>query len=218
MIMLGILISLVAPGWALAHDSDDHPEDDFYHPQNWNGWRIYLSPAHHWDGPNYGCDAYVEDVTMRRLATHAAGVTTVGSGSLLDRGYRVRVGHGDPDDNIERSNRWPSDRHIALHSNAHGSAQCGATSGGTLAFYDAGRPHSVDLARKLSNKVGGDSPGGNDDAVAHGNLYELNQSNSPPAYLETEFHDWQKGKNWLVDYESWSWYLGYAVDVHLGYP
>lgn len=40
----------------------------------------------------------------------------------------------------------------------------------------------------------------------------------PAAYLEAEFHDWWGGKNWLVDYASWSWRVGWAVDAHLDYP
>lgn len=223
-ILLGAVASLlsvgVSPHLASAHDSDNHPADEFYtNPPSWNGKKIYLSPAHHWSGPNQGCGSYVEDDNML-LVARQAGILDNG-GSLWDRGYKVRVGRGDPDDNTERSNSWGSNRHIPLHSNAHSmSTGCGFSTGGTQVFYSPGSSNGQNLANKLENKVGPSSPGsGSLEYVASNTgLYELNQTTMPAAYLEAEFHDWVTGKNWLKDYSSWGWRIGWAVDVHLGYP
>jgi N-acetylmuramoyl-L-alanine amidase len=156
---------------------------------------------------------------MPRVAQHAAHIH---SASLQDRGYKVRVGKGDPDDNVERSNSWNADRHIPMHSNASGSAQCGGSGRGTRVFYYPGSTKGEDLARKLKNKVGEvcscSSPGSPDSISTNSSFYELTRTNAKTAYLEAEFHDWWGGVNWLVDYETWSWLIGFAVDEHLGYP
>jgi hypothetical protein len=206
---------------ARAHDSDTHPSDYTYGPGsgNWNGWRIYLSPAHHWGGPKYGCGNYVEDDNMPLVAIAAAtySPTPRWDLSLTGRGYRVHVGRGDPDDNVDSADAWGADRYIALHSNASGSAQCGGSGRGTRVFYKSGSAQGEELAMFLAEKVGSASPGTPDYHTTH-TFYEITQPNAKTAYLETEFHDWTTGKNWLVSYEEWSWRIGYAVDEHLGYP
>lgn len=88
---------------------------------------------------------------------------------------------------------------------------------GTIVFYYPGSSNGQDLATKLKNKVGDVSPGTNDH-IATETFYELANTTMPAAYLEAEFHDWTSGKNWLVDYSSWDWRVGWAVDVHFGYP
>lgn len=155
-------------------------------------------------------------------AAHSAANGDPG-GDFVDRGYKVRVGHGDPDDNVQRSNGWGaggSDRHIVLHSNAHPkSTGCGFSNGGTIVFYYPGSSNGQDLATKLKNKLGGVSPGDTfEKTESTTELYELNQTTMPAAYVEAEYHDWVQGKNWLLDYSIWDWRIGWAVDVHLGYP
>jgi len=206
---------------SVAHDSDNHPNDYSYGPGagNWNGWKIYLSPAHHWTGPKHGCGSYVEDDNMPLVAIAAAtfSPTPRANLSLVGRGYRVHVGRGDPDDNVDSSNAWAADRHIALHSNASGNEQCGGVGRGTRVFYKSGSAQGEELAMFLAEKVGDASPGTPDYPATH-TFYELLESDAKAAYLEAEFHDWTQGKNWLIDYEEWSWRIGYAVDEELGYP
>jgi len=46
----------------------------------------------------------------------------------------------------------------------------------------------------------------------------------PAAYIETEFHDWETGVDWLTSYDGsgayddWTWRIGWGVDSYLGYP
>jgi len=126
---------------------------------------------------------------------------------------------GDPDDNAMRANAWGTDRYIALHSNAKGSAQCGAgaANAGTWAYYRPGSPVSQNLATSLKNKVGAVGPGTNDQILSGSEFYEINQPNVPPVLLEAEFHDYQAGKDWLVSYSDWAWRIAWAVDAQLGY-
>lgn len=61
--------------------------DLFYNPITPNGKWIYLSPAHHWAGPNYGCGSYVEDDNTERSNNwgsnrHISMHSNASSGSL----------------------------------------------------------------------------------------------------------------------------------------
>ena len=126
-------------GFAVEHGSIS---DAVYWPPDagyqYNGWKVYLSPAHHWHGYNYGCSTYIEDTAMAQAADEAA----IGAGwDLRARGYLVRVGAADPDENVTRSNGWGSGskrRYIAIHSNANpGSGGCTSSPDdtGTKTYY-----------------------------------------------------------------------------------
>lgn len=206
-------------------DNTEHDDvsDDYYWPgsSNWNGYAIYLSPAHHWNGWKWGCDDYAEDFWMQNGIVPAAAS---GEGSDLQaRGYYVRVGAADPDENVIRSNGWlssGSDYHIPIHSNAHGSDNCGsysASQSGTIVFHYPGSAAGEGLADSLAYTVGGESPG-TTDYTTDATFYELSETRMPAAYIETEFHDWQTGVDWLKSYNDWTWRIGWGVDRYLGYP
>ncbi|NOX24028.1 MAG: hypothetical protein GXP36_13205 [Actinobacteria bacterium] len=187
----------------------------------YNGWKIYLSPAHHWTGYNHGCLEYVEDTQMVKAADEAAH----GAGwDLRARGYYVRVGAADPDENVARSNGWGSGskrRHIVIHSNANSGSSCPSSpeNDGTTAMYVSSSGKA--LAKNLWAKVGPASPGAEGSQtsdVYYDALYELTATSMPAAYLETEYHDWVAGVGWLWSEENWAWRIGWAVDVTLGYP
>jgi hypothetical protein len=194
--------------------------DYTYTPATWNSWYVYLSPAHHWTGYKYGCSGYVEDLNLPLVAGEAAS----GAGTdLKDRGYRVRVGRADPDENVSRSNGWGTDsmkRHISIHSNASSNPACPPGAGrGTRTFYYSATGH--DLADDLWDTIKAASPGADGtraNSVKSSSLYELKETDAVAAYVEAEFHDWPGGVTWLEDYDTWSWRIGWAVDVHLGYP
>ncbi len=236
-LILGIAVGmlLVAPAFGHSGPTDgsypysvEHSgiSDAVYWPPDagyqYNGWKVYLSPAHHWVGYKYGCSGYIEDTAMVQAAEEAA----IGAGwDLRARGYFVRVGAADPDENVTRSNGWGSGskrRHIAIHSNASGSSSCPSNpiGTGTKAFYwsSAGK----NLARDLLNKIGPASPGGESsnqaDDLKKKQWHELTATSMVAAYLETEFHDWYSGVGWLWTEQNWAWRIGWAVDSNLGYP
>jgi hypothetical protein len=209
-------------GYAVEHAS---ASDALYWPPDagyqYNGWKVYLSPAHHWHGYNYGCSTYIEDTAMVQAADEAAH----GAGwDLRARGYYVRVGAADPDENVTRSNGWGSGskrRHIAIHSDANGSANCTSSPDdtGTQAYYWSSSGKA--LATELWNKMGPASPGGEESQasdVIKEDFYELTATSMVAALLETEFHDWSTGQNWLWAEQNWAWRIGWAVDTNLGYP
>ena len=49
------------------------------------------------------------------------------------------------------------------------------------------------------------------------NLGELRDTNADAGYLESEFHSWNNGVDWLTQLY-WQWRIGQAVARHLGYP
>ena len=42
--------------------------------------------------------------------------------------------------------------------------------------------------------------------------------NAPAPYMETEFHTWNRGVDWLYNSPIWAWRFGRAIDNHLGFP
>lgn len=217
-----VLVAVLHPGLAMAHQyggeryTNNHSGDDFYYPgsTSYNGNKIYLSPAHHWDGWNYGCGSYIEDRDMREIANRAAE-------ALKDRGFYARVGAGDPDDAVRRSNDWNSRRHVSLHSNAGDYGQCGNPHGGTRTFHHPQSSAGPDLAGHLFRELGPESPGGLRDANQPYYLvaWELEETTMPAAYVETAYHDFSPDQNWLDQKEDRIGRLiALAIDKHLGYP
>ena len=143
--------------------------------------------------------------------------------NLRARGYRVRVGSGDYLANRNSSNAGGAHRHIPVHTNAHvGTIVCSRTdaaNSGTQVYYSTGRTTGQNLANQLKDTVGVKSPGTGDKVVTNTSWAELNSVTAPAAYLESEFHTWQRGADWIkTSTVMWGWRVAYAVDLHLGYP
>lgn len=221
-----------------------HAEDDTYSSiGTWNGKRVYLSPARHSDAGNRGeCTTTAgmynldENSAAYRFAYYAATGNYVGpeisnsSGrNLRSRGYRVRVGRGTLNSAIANSNSWGAHAHIPIHSNAPSREGCSDTNAsrhGTVVIYKSyGRNGGEGLAGFLRDTVGPASPGTND-LTCHNSssctsidcLGELCQTNAKAAYLEREFHTWNRGAKWMRTDEFNSWRVGWAVDQFFDYP
>lgn len=195
----------------------------------YNGYIIYLSRACH-DGndgvpggpciTNTGCAGYSENANSNSVTSSAT--TNLGSGGtnagLIHRGYRVIIGTGTLSQNVANSNAAGADVHVPVHSNAQGSGSCGgstsASNNGTWGLYGA---YSA-CATRLRYDVGPSSPGTADKIVKRTDLGEINNTTAVACYLESEFHTWTTGKNWLNNYTSWAWRIGMAIDTYLGYP
>ena len=217
--------------------------DLIYDPLSaWNGKKVYLSPARHSDAGSRGeCQGSAgmgtldENTAAYRFAYYAASGTYIGSSlsssqyrNLRWRGYKVRIGRGTVSSAIQNSNAWGATVHIPIHSNARSEscANDSASSHGTHVIYKSyGSSGGEGLAEQLRYTVGGASPGTND-LICHNSsgctaiscLGELCNTYAKAAYLEREFHSWNRGAKWMVTDQYNSWRLGWAVDLFLGYP
>lgn len=213
--------------------------DLIYEPYGpWNGYRIYLSPARH---DNSGARGECGTLGENDLAYWVAWDATNGSyyndvydpsspnRNLLARGYRVRIGRGTVSSAITNSNTWGADIHIPIHSNADFHDQCFRTTGsqfGTLVIYWSTSTNGRNLAIRLRDTVGPSSPGAfdrtcpnpGDPCTSVTRLGELGDTAAVAAYLETEYHTWTTGYNWIYNSPVWAWRIGAAVDAHLNYP
>jgi hypothetical protein len=207
----------------------------------WNGKRIYLSPARHDDSGSRGeCGSLDENTLGYYLAYYAANSSYYSDAynpsssyrNLRARGYKVRIGRGTLQSAIDNSNAWGATLHIPMHSNADKYNQCSRTDAsrfGTVIIYWHTSGGGPDLAAKLRDRVGtysgATSPGTNDFTCYNPGhpcttitLGELRYTSAVAAYMESEFHTWNTGATWLSQAWQWGWRVGWAVDVHLGYP
>jgi hypothetical protein len=195
---------------ALAQSQTYPPE-----PGSWvNDYRIYLSPSD--QSNNIGCDNFNEEFFAVATARRA-GYIDVGR-SLTSRGYTVRIGQGTPSQKVADSNAFDPRYHIALHSNAIGSANCGSSRGGTEAYNYTGNVSGSFLAQEILDYLAPLSPGSPDRRVHRTDFLELNATIADAVYVESGFHTNAADAQWLRQYSSWAWNIGRAVDVRLGYP
>jgi hypothetical protein len=192
--------------------------DTTYYPLYSNGIRIYLSKACH--DPtlgsncvtNTGCSGFSENARSGVIATQVKD-------DLLSRQFPVRIGTDGAAANVASSNSWGANIHVPLHSNAVGSTPCPggpASQRGTQPQYRGG--YAEELAGLVRDWVGGVSPGTNDVKIFNNSNYENNAPIAVPVYIESEYHIWQSGVNFLQDSASWATRIGAAIDICKGYP
>lgn len=224
-LIVGLLMAVSAPAFA---------EDQIFNPwSSFNGYKVYLSPARHSNAGSRGeCGTLDgnENTAAYRAAFYAARGFSSEKRGLLSRGYRVRIGRGSVASAIASSNAWGADIHIPIHSNAR-SERCSnskASSHGVVAIYKSlGKKGGEGLADQLVKTYTYVTPGSRDfschnssDCTAFNCLGELCRTKAKAAYLEREFHTWDKGAKFMsakgdVQY---SWRIAAAVDRFLGYP
>ncbi|WP_009633725.1 N-acetylmuramoyl-L-alanine amidase [Synechocystis sp. PCC 7509] len=203
---------------------------------NWNGYKVYLSPARHSNAGGRGeCKGKNENTMAFNVALRATSGSyyngqpnrTASGRNLRARGYKVRIGNGTLRSAIANSNAWGADLHIPIHSNADIAEQCNRTSAnsfGTLTIHYNNSSRGLAFANKLRELIGSSSPGTRDTTCKNPghpctaiNLGELRETNAVAAYVEAEYHTWNRGVSWLEN-PSWPWRIGYAVDSFLNYP
>lgn len=197
-----------------------------YQGNPYNGYKIFLSPAHHTTGDKYGClvgpwgITYHEERNMRDVAINVTNGGALANDGLVDRGYAVRIGSGDLYQNSDNANAWGAHRYIALHSNGTTSdgRTCSGTRGGTETYNYYGNSAGSYLAQELLNMLGSQSPGTGDKREPRTDFPELSRPRMPVAYVEAGFHDYRPDAEWLVSHANWAWRIAAAVDIHLGYP
>lgn len=224
---IGILIAAFA--FIILSPAGAAHADGIYTPPagTGNGYDVYLSRACH-DGndgvaggaciTNIGCSSMSENTESSILSSNAAFAVAGGSSNLVARGYRVRIGTGTAGQNIANSNAWGANIHMPLHTNAktESCSNTTASTHGTMAMYVS--TSGSTCSTWVRDIVGAVSPGTNDVKVYRTDLGELNQTNAVACYLESEFHTWTTGRNWIRSSSTWSGRVGMSIDGYLGYP
>jgi hypothetical protein len=221
--LLALLLSLAVISPAAAH------ADLTYTPRNShgdpipNGVKVYLSRSCHDRSSgscseNIGCYGHIGENEWSKRFTSGALYDGSGYGGLVNRQYTVRIGTGLTNNNIANSDGWGSDLHIPVHSNASPWACSGGNMGsfGTLGLWYSSK--GLDIAEIFVDTIGASSPGTGDETRRRTDLGELRYTNAPAGYLEAGYHTSSTEMNWMHDFESWDWRLGWAVDWCAGYP
>lgn len=193
--------------------------DTTYVPTESNGQRIYLSRSCHDPdlGPNcvtnVGCNNYSENARSQSAAVTLAQ-------TLVSRGCPVRVGNNGAMANVASSNAWNATMHFPLHSNASGAGSCKQPPGlstvrGTQPQYRGPLPR--ELAVIIRDNVGLYSPGDRDAIDFDNTNYENRVPDAVPVYLETEYHDWERGVTYLRS-DSWIVSTITSIEQCRGYP
>lgn len=232
-------ISLVVASVLLLAGPARAASDLVYSPYGtWNGKKVYLSPARHSDTGSRGeCKATSENDMAYNTSWHATNGSYYGDvydpnsvwRNLRSRGYKVRIGRGTVSSAVSNSNAWGATLHIPIHSNADVANQCSRTDAGrfgTVVIYKSyGSTGGEGLSARLVERVGPVSRGTRDYTCHNSSsctkfscLAELCNTKAKAAYLEAEFHTWNRGVDFTRLGHWWAWRLGWAVDAFLGYP
>lgn len=198
-------LAVLVMGFSFLSVSEIAQADTTYWPPNPNGFRVYLSQACHDPNlgdnciDNEGCDGFSENTRSRLAAVDVKD-------NLIARGYPVRIGNGGAIANVASSDQWNADLHVPLHSNAIGSQNCvsdaDASIRGTQPQFRG--PNAEQIAIIAKNWIGDDSPGTRDRKDFNDTNYENRAPNAIPLYLESEYHDWVRGVNWLRHSDDWA--------------
>jgi N-acetylmuramoyl-L-alanine amidase len=149
--------------------------------------KIYLSPSSQ-PANTYAVGKTNEQEQCRKIAA-------VARDALIRCGFEVKAGlEGTMYTRVRESNNWGADAHIPIHTNAHN----GKTAGFRAFYYKAnGDGHK--LVKAIMDAVAPLTPG-TSDGLSKQDLYELNNSSAPCAYLELGFHDNAAEAQYIIDH------------------
>lgn len=95
---------------------------------------------------------------------------------------------------IERSNAWPADLHIALHTNGFD----GTVQGTRVHCYPSAKSRKI--GKLIQDRIAPLSPGtAGERVVESATLIELKNTHAPAVLPEYEFHDNAESARWLVE-------------------
>ena len=150
-------------------------------------YKIYISPEDRasnvyassalWNGHTTN-----EKEQMGRCADYMErGLLRCGSFEVINAQY------GNMYDRVKESNNWPSDMHVAPHTNGFNGKAAGT------------RVHCYPSDRSRQDRIAPLSPGAPDKLVESTNLYELRATHMAAVLPEFGFHDNPEDAQWLVD-------------------
>lgn len=156
-------------------------------------YKIYISPEDRasnvyassalWNGHTTN-----EKEQMGRCADYMErGLLRCGSFEVINAQY------GNMYDRVKESNNWPSDMHVAPHTNGFN----GKAAGTRVHCYPSDRSRRI--GKLIQDRIAPLSPGAPDKLVESTNLYELRATHMAAVLPEFGFHDNPEDAQWLVD-------------------
>ena len=150
-----------------------------------NNVKVYLSPSDQWSNTVAGA--------KHSEAFHCFKIADYARIYLELNGYEVKVGESVTENTYKNrvieSNKWGSDLHIPIHTNAGGGE-------GTLMLCYPTRT-SNKYVNSIYTEVANLTPTEDRGIQASKNLYEITATKGLTAYLECEFHDNVVTENWI---------------------
>lgn len=154
--------------------------------------KIYLSPEDRASNTYHAAALYQGRQTNER--EQMCRCADYMEASLTRCGFTVRnVQSGNMYDRVKESNEWPSDMHIALHTNGFD----GTVAGTRVHCYpsDASRK----IGKLIQDRIAPMSPGKSEGLRESATLYELRATHMVAVLPEFGFHDNSDEAAWLVD-------------------
>ncbi len=150
--------------------------------------KIYLSPSDQ-TGNLYAYGGTTEAAQCRRFADAAQ--------RALERcGFEVKNNQTfDMYARVAESNRWNSDLHVCIHTNAFDGTVSGTR---MFAFNTTGSGYKA--AQAIFRRLAPITPGSSENLTARPGLYEIKVSNAPCVYIEVDFHDNVEAAKWLISH------------------
>ena len=156
-------------------------------------YKIYISPEDRasnvyassalWNGHTTN-----EKEQMGRCADYMErGLLRCGSFEVINAQY------GNMYDRVKESNNWPSDMHVAPHTNGFN----GKAAGTRVHCYPSDRSRRI--GKLIQDRIAPLSTGAPDKLVESTNLYELRATHMAAVLPEFGFHDNPEDAQWLVD-------------------
>ena len=96
---------------------------------------------------------------------------------------------------VAESNRWNSDLHVCIHTNAFDGTVSGTR---MFAFNTTGSGYKA--AQAIFRRLAPITPGSSENLTARPGLYEIKVSNAPCVYIEVDFHDNVEAAKWLISH------------------
>lgn len=150
------------------------------------GIKIFISPS------NQNANTYASGGTNEYEQCKQIGLLTqealnrCGFETMLEcePTMQVRVAHSDA---------WGADMHLAIHTNAAGSA-----AGGTQVYYGQNK----EAAAAVFNALAPITPGSSAEVYRQNSgLYEVSKPKAISVYVEAEFHHVKSQAQWIVDHK-----------------
>lgn len=149
--------------------------------------RIYISPSDQTKN-TYAAGNTNEDAQCERIATALVA-------ALKRCGFEAKANlTASMADRVAESNRWPSDLHVCIHTNAFNEKVAGTR----IFAYDL-KNEGYKAAKAVFNVLAPITPGTSENIKARPELYEVRKSKSPCVYVEVDFHDVDKVALWIIN-------------------